>query len=96
MLLKFMLLLVPKLLPTINLLNLPCSVVSIKQLTFIVMTLKLLEYVLVKHQQFVVQICCLFDHWFDSCVIPERFEDLCEFLIVDQLGSIVPVALLMY
>ena len=48
------------------------------------------------YQQFVVQLGRLFDHWFDSCGITKSFEDLCEFLIDDQLLSIVPVPLRMY
>ena len=46
--------------------------------------------------QFVVQLGRLFDHWFASRGIPKGFEDLREFLIVDQLLSIVPVPLRMY
>ena len=48
------------------------------------------------YQQFVVQLGCLFDQWFDSRGIPKSFEDLWEFLIVEQLLSIVPVPLRMY
>ena len=48
------------------------------------------------YQQFVVQLGRLFDHWFDSRGIPKSFEYLSEFLIVDQLLSIMPVPLCMY
>ena len=48
------------------------------------------------YQQSVVQLGRLFDHWFDSRGIPKSFEDLREFLIVDQLFSIMPVPLRMY
>ena len=45
------------------------------------------------YQQFAVQLGRLFDHWFDSREIPKNFDDLREFLIVDQLHSTLPVPL---
>ena len=45
------------------------------------------------YQQFAVQLGRLFDHWFDSRGIPRNFDDLREFLIVDQLLSTLPVPL---
>ena len=45
------------------------------------------------YQQFAVQLGRLFDHWFDSSGIPRNFDDLREFLIVDQLLSTLPVSL---
>ena len=47
-------------------------------------------------QQFVVQLGRLFDHWLVSRRITKSFEDLREFLIVDQLLSIFPIPLYMY
>ena len=48
------------------------------------------------YQQFSVQLGRLFDHWFDSSGIPWDFDDMCEFLIVDQLLSTLPVPLHMH
>ena len=45
------------------------------------------------YQQFAVQLGRLIDHWFDSRGIPRNFDDLREFLIVDQLLSTLPVPL---
>ena len=45
------------------------------------------------YQQFAVQLGRLFHHWFDSRGIPRNFDDLREFLIVDQLLSTLPVPL---
>ena len=48
------------------------------------------------YQQFAVQLGRLFDHWFDSRGIPRNFDDLREFLKVDQILSTVPVPLHMH
>ena len=45
------------------------------------------------YQQFAVQLGRLFDHWFDSRGIPRNFDDLREFIIVDQLLSTLHVPL---
>ena len=48
------------------------------------------------YQQSAVQLGRLFDHWFDSRVIPRNFDDLREFLIDDQLLSTLPAPLRVY
>ena len=48
------------------------------------------------NQQFAIQLGRLFDQWFDSHRIPRNFDDLCKFLIVDQLLGTLPVPLRMH